>query len=194
MRFPYLKHLSRRRSETGHFIGLEPKRYGHHKNTNTADFYSPMVTSRPGQQCRLRFFYFIHGEPVKVMFTDLRLYVWYASKLAPEKTPLTKISIGIREDMQQRWNKAVVPLSSTEPFRVVFRGFIGTTASRIAIDDITFDSNCVASSVLPMTTTTTAPSSPSAQTNNPNRNTTPSPQVNRRPNHGSKGLYSRIFW
>src|SRR5699024_11073414 len=131
---------------------------------------------------------FIDGEPVKIMFTDLQVYVWLSSKLKPEPVALQKLSIGIREDMQQRWNKAVIGYTSTEPFRFVFRGFIGTSAARIAVDDLSFDSNCVASSVQPLTTTTTAPSTTRpASSNGPDRNTSLNPTVNRKTGQASHG-------
>src|SRR5699024_8247298 len=128
--------------------------------TYTAEFYSPMMTSQNQQSCRMRFFYFINGEPVSISATHLDIYIRYANKLTPESQPIKRISLNIQGDMQQRWNKAVTSFQSTQPFQFVYRGVLGTNASLIAVDDISFEySGCATSQTQHLTTTTKLSSS-----------------------------------
>lgn len=160
--------------------------------TYTSDFYSPMLTSQ--QNCRMRFFYFINGEPASIYKTVLRIYIRYASKLQPESLPITQISLNVQGDLQQMWNKAVTQFQSTQPFQFVFRGTLGTNLSRIAIDDISFDQNCASSSILPLTTTTPSPTSSvggntgkTGATDGPPVTFTNLPTINRQKDKGSSG-------
>lgn len=145
-----------RHDGNGKYLALESVRtFGQQKvpMTNTASFYSPMMTSQNGQNCRMRLFYFINGEPLNISKSHLDIYIQYANKLQPESQPVSSLSINIQSDLQQRWLKAVVPVQSAQPFQFVFRGYLGTNLSRIAVDDISYDLNCATSSVQPLTTT-----------------------------------------
>ena len=156
--------------------------------TNMASFYGPMMTTVAfKKQCQLRFFYFIDDEPVKAAFTELRIFAWYASNLTHEPVAIRTLSIGIREDLQQRWNKAVVGFSSLEPFRFVFRGFLGSKQARLSVDDISYSSGCVQSSAKPITGSTTVQASQTTQTNKALFSTTPEPLKKRRPGHSGRG-------
>ena len=139
---------SNRRSRYGQFVALETKpnltSNATTNATNTAQFYSPMMTSQAGKHCKMRFFYFINGEPISIEATTLDISIRYASKREVESKPILRLSLNIQGDLQQRWNKAVTSFQSTAPFQFVFRGVLGTNASRIAVDDLSFDpSGCV---------------------------------------------------
>ena len=162
-----------------------------YKTTNEAAFTTAMFTSSSsGDGCRMRFFYFINGEPVNISASQLLIYIRFAYKATKEATPLATLRLNINGDLQQRWNKAVVAFTSpTSPFQFVFSGHLGSSASRMAVYDISYDTNCVYSRVPPFadatTTTTIAPSSTVKQTSVPS--STPSSKVNREKPHTGSG-------
>lgn len=129
------------------------------RKTFTSEFYSPMMTSQNGNSCRMRFFYFINGEPVTITNTHLDIFIRFANKRTVEATSILNLKLNIRGDLQQRWNFAVVQFQSqAQPFQFVFRGALGTNLSRVAVDDISFDpSGCLASTVKPLGPTTPQP-------------------------------------
>lgn len=124
--------------------------------TFTSEFYSPMMTSQNQNSCRMRFFYFINGEPPTIQKTTLDIYIRFANKRTVELKSILLLKLNLKDDLQQRWNFATVQFTSTTPFQFVFRGHLGTDFARIAIDDISFDpSGCLASSVTPLGPPTT---------------------------------------
>lgn len=126
--------------------------------TFTSEFYSPMMTSQNQNSCRMRFFYFINGEPPTIQKTTLDIYIRFANKRTVELKSILLLKLNLKDDLQQRWNFATVQFTSTTPFQFVFRGHLGTDFARIAIDDISFDpSGCLASSVNPLGPTTLPP-------------------------------------
>lgn len=151
------------------------------------------MTTIPNQLCHLRFFYFINDDPVKAAFTELRIFVWHASKSTQSPTAIGKFDIGMKEDLQQRWNKGIVSFQSAEPFRFVFRGFLGSKSARLSVDDITFNSNCILSTAKPFANSTTlAPATQSVQTN-PSLVTTIRPFKNDNPKHDKGGIIAAIL-
>jgi len=172
------------------------KIFGNHpvKLTYTSEFYSQMMTSTGLQSCRMRFFYFINGEPVTISSTHLDIYIRFANKLTVEPQRIARVQLNIQGDLQQRWNKAVVPFQSTQPFQFVFRGYLGTNASRIAVDDISFDNNnCAASSVQPLTPTPPpVPTTPSPAPTNSGNNPTPTPKPGLNNDKSSSGKGGKV--
>ena len=156
------------------------------KATNTGQLYSPMMTSQAGKHCQMRFFYFINGEPISIAATHLDIYIRYASKLEIQSKPILRLRLNIQGDLQQRWNKAVSSFQSTAPFQFVFRGVLGTSASRIAVDDLSFDpSGCVSSQAKPMTTTVKPSVTTNSMTQGPTTTATSAPIVDRKPSKSS---------
>ncbi len=144
------------RTGSGQYLALEKlASFGQKlKQTFTSEFYSPMMTSKVNA-CRMRFFYFINGEPETISATHLEIFIRYANKRTAEPKSILKLHLNISGDLQQRWNFAAAQFTSTAPFQFVFRGVLGTNRSRIAVDDISFDpSGCQASAVSPVTPTT----------------------------------------
>lgn len=179
------------RTGYGRFLALETLRYSRNlKQTFTSEFYSPMMTSQNQNACRMRFFYFINGEPVTISKTNLNIYVRFANKRTVEPTSILLVKLNIQGDLQQRWNFATAQFTSTQPFQFVFRGVLGTNFSRLAIDDISFDpSGCLASTVNPLTPTTSQPvTSATGQTGTGAPVTiTPLPGVRRQPPRSNGG-------
>src|SRR5699024_1841295 len=98
-----------RRSKTGHFFALQTAGSGSTVGLSYGDFYSPMwYTASKESSCKVRFFYFINGPPETVRKTKLQLYVRYATKAVLETSPIAEVSLGSAEELQQRWNMAVV--------------------------------------------------------------------------------------
>src|SRR5699024_10684828 len=127
---PQIDHT--RRDSYGRYMALEPLPNADYlKQTYTADFFSPMMSSQNQQACRMRFFFFINGEPATISATHLDIYIRLASKMTIEPQPITRLRLNIQGDLQQRWNMAVANYQSTKPFQFVFRGVIGTNQSRI---------------------------------------------------------------
>lgn len=144
------------------------------------------MSSKIDSKCQLRFFYFINDEPFKIQFTQLSVSVWFANKLTPEAPEIGKYSLDINDEAQQKWNKALIGYTSNEPFRFVFTGFLGSNAARIALDDISYDDNCVPSTVQPLTPTTTT-KTPSTVTPNSDISTTHIPLKHLKPKSSGKG-------
>ena len=144
-----------RRSKRGQYLGLEPKISLKYNLTKTeAEFYTPMLTTQTQNACRMRFFYFIHGESATINQVQLKIFIRKANKIIKDENPLKTISISPQTNGEQRWNKIVIEYQSTEPFQFVFHGKLVQNISRVAIDDITYDSNCYPSNTKPLTTTT----------------------------------------
>lgn len=116
------------------------------------------MTSQPGQSCQVRYFYYINAPPLNVPNTHLQVSIRYADELEAEKKPITWARVDMQTAMEQRWNKATTLFSSSNrPFQFVFSGILDSTLARIAVDDITYDTDCVPSLVKPRTTTPIPP-------------------------------------
>ena len=178
------------RTGSGHYLALETL-LSNLKQTFTSEFYSPMMTSTSnGNACRMRFFYFINGEPVTISATHLDIYIRYANKRTAEPKSILNLRLNINGDLQQRWNFVATQFTSTAPFQFVFRGVLGTNRSRIAVDDISFDpSGCQASVVNPVTPTTTGQpvTGQSGWTDGTPVTVTPKPGVHRQSPHSNTG-------
>lgn len=146
---------------------------------NGTSFTTQMLTSSANAGCRCRFFYYTDGELVNVTKLGLDVYVRYADKTENEKTPIYS-AVG---NAQQRWIKVVVKhKSSNRPFQFVFYGHQADMSSRLAIDDISFDTKtCFASKVLPPTGKPTHPTQATPSTTSPSViNTSTQPPVDRK--------------
>ena len=149
------------RTSSGNYYLLDP---GFALTSPNGTFSSQMVQSKDNSLCKIRFFYFMNDRSEGFGKAKIILQTRFASKTTPEDTILETI-IATKE-LQQRWVKKVIALPNTSPFHVLFTGVFATINTRIAIDDITFDSSCSFSDVLPKQVTTVGPSSdePTTQT------------------------------
>lgn len=147
-------------------------------------------TASQQSKCTVRFFYFINGPAETVQATKLQLFIQYANKLSPESKSIAEVTLGPAEESQQRWNMAIVKVSSPSDFQFVFRGILGDSETRLAIDDITYDSACFASTASRLTTTTGRPTT--SKTTNSNTDTSGStvkpPIKNNKPEKGSDSI------
>lgn len=167
----------------GHYIALFPKNITTLSTNNEASFYSPMWTSSSRKHCRMRFFFFINGAPENITQTTLKICIRYASKFTRSAIPIQSIKLDVKGDLQQRWIKSVVEYDSAEdPFQFVFVGHLGDSTARIAVDDVTYDTNCIPSQVArvtsaPTTIFTQQPASSQSNSITPKTLTTSKPVV-----------------
>jgi len=127
---------------------------------NASEFYLPLLRTFPATNCRMRFFYYFNvNSSLSVSGTKLEVFIRYADKSERESAPIRSISLSsTSDDVTQRWIKSTADFVSIRPFQFVFRAYLSTTQSRIALDDITFDPNCVSVARLSQSTTTTVSS------------------------------------
>lgn len=141
--------------------------------------------------CRLRFYFFINGPPATVSSSKLQIFVRYARKKTKEAISLADLQLNAKEDLQQKWSSFVVQLNSADPFQFVFTGLLADNATAIAVDDITYNTNCLPSKVSRVTTTVLPPVTVSDQ---PSTVTTQEPAKHyQKPSNSSKGLSFCIF-
>lgn len=114
----------------GHYVYIEtslPRRLG-----DKARLKSPVFTPN-SQNCKIRFYYHMYGPDVN----GLNLYIE-----SYESGPMILLwsKNGSQTDL---WNRAVVPLSSSSPFRVVIEGVRGSGyRGDIGVDDVSFTPGC----------------------------------------------------
>lgn len=138
--------------------------------------------------CRLRFYLFINGPPATVSSSKLQIYVRYARKKTKEVVSLIDVHLNARGDLQQKWNAFVVQFNSADPFQFVFTGLLADNATAMAVDDITYSTNCLPSKVNRATTTVLPPVT---VTSHPPTLTTQGPsKYHQKPADSTKGLSS----
>ncbi|XP_061173555.1 MAM and LDL-receptor class A domain-containing protein 2-like [Saccostrea echinata] len=139
-------------TNTGHYLYLEtsrPVRQGQKARIASTAFQQS--TSQP--YCQFRFFYFMYGNTVDT------LTVYYRNQI---NGPLFKV-FSVHGNVGSYYARQVVNIRSSSPFQVVIEATAGANyLSDIAIDDVSFSSNCqVYYGNLPMgTPATTVPTSP----------------------------------
>lgn len=106
----------------------------------TSDYISPTYTPRDDRgSCRLRFFYYMHGEDVS------RLTVFAQFNKRNNSAYWRKLW-EVEGEMGQVWLRSSVTVEWMQPFRFVLRGRTGASfASDIAIDDISVTPGCTPS-------------------------------------------------
>ena len=129
----------------GTFLVLQgqPKDYG-----KKAKFVTQVITSKVGQTCALRFFYYMFGSQIG----SLSVYI----RLTDPNSKSTVTPLVIRGNQGQQWLRSKYQVNDQRPFQFIIEGQIGSgPLSEIAIDDVSFSEGCLPSNAKPPIATLT---------------------------------------
>ncbi|CAC5389585.1 unnamed protein product [Mytilus coruscus] len=106
----------------GFYIFMETTKQ---KHRDIAMFYSPVI-EQTDQVVNVTFWYHMHG----IFIQSLKVYIFPGNEDQ-------QLVMAINFEHGKQWKLAVAYLEHIGPFKIGFQGMVGSTASDIAVDDIT---------------------------------------------------------